>query len=449
MNTLNRRAFVQKSLVTATALTALGSRKVFGANDKIVVGVMGTGGRGTQLAEFFALRPDVEIAYVADPDVRRADRARGTVEKRMQERPAPGRAPKAVQDFRRILDDKSVDAIVNATPDHWHALGTILACQAGKDVYVEKPMAHSLWEGRKMVEAAEKYRRVVQVGTQSRSAPYAQKAVDYLKSGKLGAVHLVRVFNMMQHGPMSAGSTQPVPKEFDYDLWCGPAARLPYNPSRYWLNFYEYSCGPIPGDAVHQLDLARMLMGNPPAPKSVQATGGIRLLRDGRDTPDTQTALFEYDAFTLQFEGTLWTPYLKKTPSEKRDKDLIPNWPFNGTRIDVLGTKGFMYLGRHGDGYQVFNENSELVETVTGRQGDKWHIENFLQCIRSRTKPNVDAEQGHQSVLLCHLANIACRLGNQKLVFDAQTESFPGLPEAHRLLKRPAYREPWVVPDKV
>ena len=338
--------------------------------------------------------------------------------------------------------------LVNATPDHWHVLGSILACQAGKDVYVEKPMSHNIWEGRKMIEAAQKYRRVVQVGTQSRSAPYAREAADYIKSGKLGDVHLVRVFNLMEHSMMNLGPEQPPPEGFDYDLWCGPAAKLPYRPGRQWLNMTEYSCGPIPGDAVHQLDLARFILGDPPCPDTVVSSGGLQVLRDGRDTPDTQFALFEYGPLTLQFEGALWTPYMKKTPMPVRDTDQLPNWTFNSTKIEVLGTRGFMFMGRHGDGWQVFNEAGESIIATSPKQSDQEHQDNFIECIRSRRQPNASAEQGHYSALLSHLANVSCRVGNRKLAFDAKTETFIGSPEANQHLKR-AYRAPWIIPDEV
>ena len=217
MPTLNRRQFLKQSMAAATALTVLSRPRVFGANERIVVGVMGTGGRGTSLVEKFAARQDVSIAYVCDPDTRRSKAAAGLVEK------AQGRAPKAVQDFRRVLEDKSVDVMINATPDHWHALGTILACQAGKDVYVEKPMAHNVWEGRKMVEAARKYKRVVTVGMQSRSAPYVKKAIEILRSGRLGEIHEVRVLNQMLHS-MSKPPGQPPP--------AGAGLRAMVRPSR-------------------------------------------------------------------------------------------------------------------------------------------------------------------------------------------------------------------------
>jgi len=442
MKSVNRREFMKGSIGAITTLAAAPGRKSHAANEKVIIGVMGLGGRGTYLAEKFASRPDAEVAYLCDVDTRRFARARAAVED-VQDRP-----PKMVQDFRRILDDGRVDALINATPDHWHALGTIMACQAGKDVYVEKPMAHNIWEGRKMVEAARKYKRVVQVGMQSRSAPYMKHAVEYISKGELGDVHVIRVFNMMEHSAMKAGSEQPVPEGFDYDMWCGPAPKLPYNTSRRWLNQWEYSCGPIAGDAVHQLDLARYLIGDKPYPDTVSHAGSVVALLDGRETPDTQLVTYEYGKFTLLFEAALWTPYMKKTPQSIRDCDQFPDWTFNATKIEVLGTKGFMYVGRHGDGWQVYDADGQLTHSESARQADKEHQDNFIDCIRTRNKPNADVEQGHYSVLLCHLANISYRVGNKKLKFDPKTESFIDVPEANKYIKR-AYRNPWVIPEEV
>ncbi|MBI4622814.1 MAG: Gfo/Idh/MocA family oxidoreductase, partial [Verrucomicrobia bacterium] len=264
---ITRRRFVWNSAGVLAALAVFPKNQTVAAapSNKIVIGVMGLGGRGTYLATLFAGRNDTEIAYLCDPDTRRFARARAAVED------AQGKPPKMVQDFRRMLEDKQVDAIINATPDHWHVPGSIMACQAGKDVFVEKPMSHNPWEGRKLIEAARKYQRVVQVGMQSRSAQYLQDATSYLRSGKLGDVHLVRVFNMMQHFPAKKGTGQPVPipDGFDYEIWCGPAPKLPFDPSRRWLDKWEYSCGAIAGDAVHQLDLARYLIGDKPYPDTV------------------------------------------------------------------------------------------------------------------------------------------------------------------------------------
>jgi len=442
MRTVNRRDFMRNSIGTAALLALLPARSGRAAGDKVVVGVMGLGGRGRQLAQMFAARADVEVAYLCDVDKRRSQRAAEAVTQ------AQNKKPRLVQDFRRMLDDRDLDAVINATPDHWHALGTIRACQAGKDVYVEKPMAHNPWEGRKMIEAARKYKRVVQVGTQTRSAPYVLEAVDRIRSGRLGDVHAIRVFNMMRHSPMRAGSVQPVPDELDYDMWCGPAAKLPYNPSRRWLNFREYSCGPIAGDAIHQLDLARMLIGDKPYPDTVAHAGGITALQDGRDMPDTQFALYEYGSLTLIFQAALWTPYMKKTPQSIRNSDGFPDWPFSSTKIEVLGTKGFMYLGRHGGGWEIRDSDGKVTGSRYGRQADKEHQDNFVECIRTRKRANADVEQGHYSTLLCHLANISWWAGNQKLRLDPKTETFVDDPAANQHRRR-TYRPQWRVPDDV
>jgi predicted dehydrogenase len=442
MKSLNRREFMKGTVGAAASLSVLSQSRARGAGEKIIMGVMGLGGRGTYLAEKFAERPDVEIAYLSDPNTRRFARAREAVEEAQDAR------PKIVQDFRKILDDDGVDALINATPDHWHGLGTIMACQAGKDVYVEKPMAHNIWEGRKMIEAARKYKRVVQVGMQSRTAPYTRKAKEYIQSGKMGDIHLVRVFNMMQHSKQRDVPNQSVPEGFDYELWCGPAPKLPYNPSRRWLNQWEYSCGPIPGDAIHQLDLARYLMGDIPYPKTVAHAGGVNVLTDGRETPDTQLATFEYDSLTLMLEATLWTPYIKKIPGNIRDSDQFPVWPFCSTRVEILGTEGFMYYGRHGGGWQAYDAKGELVHSEYGRQGDKEHQDNFIDCIRTRKRPNADVEIGHQSAMLCHMANISYRVGNLKLELDPRTERFTNCDEANKYIKR-EYRKPWIVPENV
>lgn len=435
---MKRRQFLKTSGIASVSFL-LALRGLYGANEKIIAGLMGAGGRGSFLANAFAKRKDVEIGWICDPDTRRL----GNLQKQIEN--TQGRKPQVGQDFRKILDDKSVDVLINATPDHWHALGTILACIAGKDVYVEKPLSHNLWEGRMMVEAARKYKRVVQVGTQSRSAPYVHLAKERIQSGKLGKIHTIKVYNMISHPFIKSRSESP-PKEVNFDLWSGPAKILDYGIARNWLNYFEYSCGPIPGDAIHQLDLARMVLGDPLPPKKISQVGEILVLKDGRDTPDTQFATFEFEDFVMTLESALWTPYMKKTPYEIRDTDVIPDWKFNGTRIEIYGTNGFMFLGRHGDGWQIFDENGKLGETKPGRQGDNEHIENFISCVRSRQKPIADVEQGHLSTMLCHLANISFKLGNQSLQFDPAKELIKDNSEANKLLKRSSYRKPWEIP---
>jgi len=440
MDTVSRRQFVGASAGFTGSLVLGLNPRAQGSNERLRVAIVGLGGRGITLAQMFARRPDIEIAWLCDPDQRRWARSVAAFD------PPLARPPQTAADFRRVLEDRTVDALVVATPDHWHGLATILACEAGKDVYVEKPMAHNAREGRAMIAAARKHRRVVQVGTQTRSAPYAHAAKEYVESGKLGDIHLIRVFNLMEHPRTPLGPAGPVPDRFDYDLWCGPAAKLPYHPNRRWLSYREFSVGPIAGDAVHQLDLARFMMGDPPHPRSVSCQGGVYALEDGRDTADTQFATFDYGKSTLLFESALWTPYMKKIAGEIRESDAFPHWPFCATKLEILGTRGFMYLGRHGGGWQVYDANDELVASTPGRQGDRAHIQNFVDCIRSRQLPAADVAIGHASTLLCHLANASWQAGNVTLRFDAETESFPEAPAANAFLGR-QYRAPWRLPE--
>jgi len=438
---VNRRGFMAVSTAAGLAWAApavLGAEK----DKKYKTALIGSGWWGMNILGEAIDAGRSDVVAMCDVDLGQLEPAVAKAQKKT------GRTPRKYTDFRELLEKEKPEIAIVATPDHWHALGTIMACQAGKDVYVEKPLAHNIWEGRKMVEAARKYKRVVQVGMQTRSAPYMKHAADYIQSGKLGDIHLIRVFNMMKHSAMKEGAVRPVPDEFDYDMWCGAAPKLPYNPSRQWLNLWEYSCGPIAGDAIHQLDLARYLIGDKPYPDTVSQTGAVNALLDGRKTPDTQIATYEYGKFTLLFEAALWTPYMKKTPATIRNTDQFPNWPFSSTKVEVLGTKGFMYFGRHGGGWEAYDAQGELVRSEYGRQADKEHQDNFIDCIRTRKKPTSDVEIGHLSVLPFHMANISYRVGNKRLEIDPQTERFTNCDEANTYLKR-TYRAPWIVPDNV
>jgi predicted dehydrogenase len=330
-------------------------------------------------------------------------------------------------------------------------LPTVWACQAGKDVYVEKPASHSLWEGRKMVEAARKYKRVVQLGTQTRSGEYTHKAVEFLRAGRIGDVHLVRVFNMKNRPPVEPKDDCPVPDGVDYEKWLGPAPLRPFNPNHFhytWHWYWDYSGGDIINDGVHQIDAARMLIGRT-SPRAVTATGGKLALKDAQETPDTQIVAWEFDDdLIMTFELTLWTPHMQKTPWDYRDTDGFPDWPFNATQIEVHGTKGMMRFGRHGGGWQAWNPDGEEIGNAPGRHPHTAHIDNFFDCVRSRRRPNADIEEGHLSTVLCHLGNIAYRTGGGRLQFDGKTERFVDNRQADRLLKR-TYRHPWIVPDEV
>lgn len=442
---LSRRAFLGKTAAASAAVAAGVSVNAARANDRVVVGVMGIHDRGMDLAEQFARRDNVEIRYFADPDSRLFPSRVKFIEE------INGQRPQCVQDFRRILDDPEVDAIAIATPDHWHAPATVMACQAGKDVYVEKPTSQSIWESRKMVEAARKYERVVQVGTQNRSTEYIRMALDYVQSGALGDIHFVRIMNSKLRDPLEPHADAPVPEGVDYDMWLGPAPERPYNENHFhyhWHWFWRYGGGDVCNDGVHQTDLARWMTGRT-LPKTVSSTGGLYVLNDGRETPDTQSINWQFDGLTMVLEQTLWSPYMRKTPFELRETDQLPNWPFSGTRVDLYGTKDFMFLGRMGGGWQVFDADGQSVKIQPGRfaPANEQHVVNFLDCMRTRERPNADIEEGHYSTLLTHYGNLAYRVG-RTLTIDPDTEGFVDDAEAGALAKR-EYRRPWIVPDEV
>jgi predicted dehydrogenase len=449
MESINRRDFLKGSVGAATAFTILPAGGTSAAQNKVVLGIMGVGGRGRALLTSLVKRSDVKIKYICDADTRCYGPAAEIVIEGHDYK------PEFVQDFRKMLDDPEIDAIIIATSDRWHALATIMACQAGKDVYVEKPLSLSIWDGRKMVEAARKYRRIVQVGTQSRSAPYTEKAAEYIRSGKLGDIHLARVFLMQESGPIQVADVQPVPEGLDYDLWCGPSPVLPYRPGVWFWRLWDFYVGYIMADMIHQIDLARYLIGRD-YPETVCSAGGVYHFDDGRQQPDTHFATFEFDKLTLLFEASLWSPYMHRIVLLK-DQSKFPDWPFCATKVEICGTRGFMCFGRHGGGWQVFEGDagvrqskavvSEPSELKFGSIIDV-HFEDFVSCIRTRKKPKADVEEVHRSMVLCHLANISYRVGNRKLKYDGATERFVNDAEADKYLKA-NYRKPWIVPDEV
>ena len=458
MRQITRRRFLDRSAKKVLGLSAVASVMTVGErargaspNEKIILGAIGVGGRGSTLVRGFASRPDFEFAYICDLDPRRG----GDLVRELKEK--QGKAPEHVSNLHRVLDDKQVDAVVIATPDHWHALASVLACQAGKHVYVEKPPSHNVWEGRKTVEAARRYKRVVQVGTQNRSAPYIHKAIEFLRSGSLGKIHLCKVFNVKPGGPYRAPPDSPQPPGVDYDMWLGPAPKRPFNEGHFhgrWHAYWTYSGGDMANDGIHQLDIARWLLGKD-FPKAVHCSGGkLAYPESDAEVADTQVATFEFDDVLMTFELTQWAPYMDKIAGDIRDNDLFPYWPQCATRIEIYGTKGLMYVGRHGGGWQVFtsaqkqSRPGELVAQAFGRFPDPEHKQNFIESIRNDKLPSADIEEGHRSAVLVHLANIATRLGGRRLVFNSKTETFVGDKEANALLKRD-YRAPFVIPEQV
>jgi predicted dehydrogenase len=441
MGSLNRRQFLG-TVGAATTISILPGNFSKASNETIKIGVMGLGGRGRFLTERFVQRPDVEIVYLCDVDKRKFSYSREIVAEYQDKQ------PKLTQDFRDILNDPEVDAIISATPVHWHALSTIMACQAGKDVYVEKPLSVTPWEGIKMVEAARKYKRIVQVGCQTRSAPYVEHAVDYVQSGKLGEVHIASVYQIVDwKNNIHNTKEETVPDGLDYDMWCGPAPKLPYRPGHWFRDYWDFNVGSINGDIFHQVDIARYML-NVAFPKSAYSTGGILHFTDGREIPDTISTHLEFDKLNFKIEGAIWAANFRKIPTSVRDSDQFPDWEFTSTKIELLGTKGFLRLGRQGGGWQAFNENGDIVVAEYGRQADNIHIENFIDCMRSRKLPNADVEEGRRSDLLLHLSSISYRTGNQKLVFNPAKNNFSNLVEANTFLRRKD-REAWKIPDVV
>lgn len=451
VHTLTRRGFLLSSSkkllkgATVAALGGVGSKRVMGANDKVVLALVGCGGRGLQVLKDFSKRSDVLVSYLCDLNEERGKREFEDLKQQHNS------SLKKVKEYQRILDDKSVDAVIVATPDHWHSPLSIYCCQAGKDVYVEKPPSHNVWEGRKVVEAARKYDRVVQVGTQNRSASYVRSALEYIRAGKLGTLHLCKVFNHVGMSPQKLGPDSDPPNGFDWNTWLGPAPRRPYNRAIFngkWHDYWAYSGGTLADDGVHQMDLARLLVQKDYF-KSVYSSGGNFVIKNDRDVPDTQLITYDFGDLILTYDQACYQKYMTKTaPSIRYSRDKFPYWMTNATRIELYGTDGLMMMGRHGGGWQVFTKDGEIVAQEGGYFPDEEHQENFINCLRSRKLPNGDIEEGHRSAVMVHAANISLMLGSRKLSFDRTTETFVNDDEANKLLKR-TYRKPFEVSERV
>jgi len=437
-NSWTRREFA-KTLVLAGASTALSGTRASGANDRVRLGFIGLGNRGDQVLDAFLKQPDAEVVAICDLSQAYMDFASKKA----------GSSPKQYKDYRQLLESKDLDAVVISTPDHWHALQTIHACQAGKDVYVEKTPSLTLWEGRKMIEAARKYKRVVQVGLQNRSAPYTASAREYIKSGKLGRIVEVKVINMLGGAPFSPQPDCAPPKGLDWDRWLGPAPEVPYNPGRHlsWYDWWDYKGGAIVDDAIHQIDLARAVLDNPAHPKSVCCIGGNYAYQSKREVPELQSIVYDFGDFAMTCESGNSTNYMRKFAGEVRYGSTWPHWPTSATRIEIYGTKALMLLGQHGCGWQVIIEDGKLIDQDKGYFPDKWHQPNFLESLSTRKPPNADIEQGHRSACLVHLANLSYRVGNKQLIFDPEREK-TNSEQANKLLK-PAYRKNYRIPEHV
>jgi len=351
----------------------------------------------------------------------------------------------------QVFERKDVDAVIVATPDHWHAPLAIQACQAGKDVYVEKPHSHNIFESLRMIDAARKTKRIIQVGTQNRSAVYNHKARQYVANGRIGPTHLVKVYNLKSGGPFKLPASSAAPADLDWNRWLGPAARREYNERLFhggWHHFWDFSGGDLCDDAAHQVDLSLMVMGDPGMPKSVCSSGG-RIAHKGDDSevPDLLVAQFEFDGFVLTLEHSNYPKYMTKTSSTIRRSDRFPHWLQNATRIEFYGGERMMVVGRHGGGWQATTYPWRVHDQMYGRVPDEAHMRNFLDCVVERKKPTADIETLHASVCMLHMANIAHRVGNRKLTWDDRTGQFDDA-EANKLIRR-EYREGYEVPENV
>jgi len=453
---MNRRIFLKRG-VLASAGVALGANVFLsasscsGANDRIVLALVGCGSRGLScIINCCKTNENVVIKTVCDVNRTKLAKAAAEIEKQL------GYLPSKTEIMDEIFADRDVDAVWVATPEHWHILATIRACQAGKDVYVEKDPSINIWEGRKMVEAAKKYKRVVQVGFQNRSAPYAFSARDYIKSGKLGKIVTVKCYNMLGGSKWTELPETAVPDWLDWDRWLGPAPMRGFSPSIVdengrggWLNYWAYSGGGLADDASHVMDLARFVLGDPEHPTSVYGWGGNHVFGGSRETPEFQSIVYDFGTFTLSCDNACCTNYMTKTPGDIRtDPTRFPNWRNNATRTEIYGTEGLMYLGRHGGGWQVLGPNNEIVAQEGGVFPDNEHQKDFIDSLRSRKATNGDPEQCHRSACLVHLGNTAYRIGNGQLLFDPKTEQFTNSEKAN-IIARGSYRKGYEIPEKV
>jgi predicted dehydrogenase len=444
----SRRRFLRDSLgaagvaaLAAPTARAASTDAVAGANDRIRIGLIGCGGQGRSNLKDFVKVKNVECVALCDVD----DAQIAKTQSEILDAPGVEQKPAlATRDFRRVLDAKDVDAVIVATPDHWHALPTILACQAGKDVYVEKPLSVCIAEGRAMVTAARKHARVVQMGTQQRSATHFTDAVSYVKSGKLGRIRLVRNWAYLDwKGAMPVVADGPVPAGVDYDAWLGPAPARPFNTNRFHFLFrwyWDYSGGLMTDWGAHMIDVANWAMGVKAPSSAVSVGGKFGYPDDAKETPDTQHVVWAYPQFTMTWEHAIG---LGRGP-ESREHGVA-----------FVGENGTLVVDR--SGWEVFAETDKIEKKLrtykavgVPRQAagteeyHRRHVQDFIDCLRSRARPRSDVEIGHDSMIACHLGNMAQRLGRM-VKWDVEREAVIGDSEAQKMVSR-AYRAPWTLP---
>jgi predicted dehydrogenase len=488
MSKLSRRDFLKSSMIAgATMAVASPFSKVRGANNDIRMAVIGTGGQGSGHCRQWSRLEGVRLVAVCDADLSHAENIKKS-----------NPDVKVYQDLRELLDDKNIDAISSATPNHWHSLVTVLACQAGKDVYIEKPVSHEIWEGRKMVEAARKYNRIVQTGTQKRSSAAHKEAFEWIKKGNIGAIKWSRGLCYKPRGIGTNGivnatnGPNPLPESVDYNLWCGPADMEPLRREQLhykWHWVWNTGNGDIGNQGIHEMDLARWALGDNAtalAP-AVCSIGGRFGVYDAGETPNTLISFFDYKPAPLIFE-------VRGLPTKKGVR-AMDTFPKTSTRIGIIVQceDGF-WAANDGGGYIWKNDGTRTDVQFSGRGGGN-HYQNFIDAVRSRKVEdlNADIEKGHISSALCHMGNISYRIGQHKspdeiketikgssdlmdsfnrfvshmeaneidlekepvtigpmLTMDPKAEKFTGdCSEWANMYVKRNYREPFVVPDKV
>ncbi len=448
MTAFTRRQF-GRAAAAAWIGTAVAGRRVLGANDRVRMGFIAVGNRGDQVLDAFLKHPDLEVVALCDLYQPYLDFAAQKA----------GGQPRQFKDYRKLLDLKDLDAVAICTPDHWHALQTIHACEAGKDVYVEKPLSLVVSEGRAMVGAARRANRVVQVGLQRRSSALTREAAELVRGGAIGKVTVVRSFHIQNEWPkgIDAPPDEPPPADFDWEAWLGPAPKRPYNKNRSFYRFrwfYDYSGGQLTNFGVHYMDVVHRALGHD-APLAVTAMGGKLAIEDNREIPDTLEVLWMYPGATLvtfsQYNANAAPAALK------------------GAEIEFRGTKGTLYL--RGNGYDIVPDEvtpnafparspvdrriergwrtgaKPLIEARSG-SGDTEtvaHARNFLDCVKSRATCNCDIETGHRSTSATLLGNVALAT-KAHLEWDRTAERFTNNEDANKRLSY-RYRPPYTLPD--
>lgn len=442
----------RRQFAKATAVSALSYSQILGANDRVMMGYIGLGNRGDQVHDGFLEYGDARTAAICDLKPSYLDLA----EKKAKEHGHD--TPKRYADWRKLIEDKTLDAVMIATPDHWHALMMIEACNAGKDVYCEKPLSLTVVEGRKMVEAAERTKRVVQVGIHRRSAKFLQEAAEYARSGALGVITHAQGWHLTNEWPNGLGAAPegPPPSKEEWEAWLGPAPAVPYNRNRMYYNFrwfYNYSGGQVTNFGVHYVDMLRWCLGKD-SPKAVMAMGGKFAMKDNREIPDTLEAVWDYDGVMMTF-----TQINANSAAGNGLK----------TEMMIRGTKGTMYLNL--DRWEVvpepitemqlpqrtptdrnveksYNPSRKPVmeaKKVTGYPTAQAHCRNFLDCLKTRQKPNCDVLTGHLSTSATLIANVAYKT-RSFLEWDAKAERFTNNQAANQYLSY-KYRAPYKLPQ--